>query len=224
MSALNCIKRNKIFHTFLISHVLVSSAFVSIPCTTIDSFPATCKSTNNPHESQGSRYHHNHNYRAKSISSLFAHGDTILMDDEPLSSRFQRAVVLQRSGDHLSALKEYQTFVKAAEQCELSPSTYAEVHGNIGAIYTKLRQIDEAKKHFKIALSYREIGSAHVNLALLALSEGQTSSDPNDGIQALKTAREHCRKAADLNDDVNSVNTANKLLGDIEIMLQRAGG
>jgi tetratricopeptide (TPR) repeat protein len=221
MSTLNCIKRNKIFHTFLISHVIVSSAFVTIPCMTVESFTATCKSTN-PHESQGSRYHHNQNYCPESISSLFAHGDTILMDDEPLSARFQRAVVLQRSGDHLSALKEYQTFVKAAEQCELSPSTYAEVHGNIGAIYTKLRQIDEAKKHFKIALSYREIGSAHVNLALLTLSEGQTSSDPSDGIKALKTAREHCRKAADLNDDVNSVNTAKKLLRDIETMLQSA--
>ena len=41
--------------------------------------------------------------------------DMILAEDKPLSSRFQRAVVLKRAGDDSSALIEYQTFIKAAE-------------------------------------------------------------------------------------------------------------
>ena len=57
-----------------------------------------------------------------SSSSIFAGApnngnmnDMILAEDEPLSSRFQRTVVLQTAGDHSSALTEYHTFVKAAE-------------------------------------------------------------------------------------------------------------
>ena len=177
-----------------------------------------------PPKSQRSWRHHRKQVEGKTITSVFAQGDFVLADDEPLSSRFQRAVVLQRAGDHMSALKEYQTFVKAAEQCEVSPATYAEVHGNIGAIYTKLKQKVEARKNFEIALNYREIGSAHVNLALLTLAEGQLSSDPRVGLRALNEAKEHCRKAVELDDDINSVNGATRLLGDIEKMLQRAGG
>ena len=153
-----------------------------------------------------------------SFTTLFAHGDAILADDEPLSARFQRAVVLQRAGDHMLALKEYQTFVKAAEQCDVSPSTYAEVYVNMGAVYTKLREKKEARKCFESALQYREIGNAHVNLALLVLSEGQSSLDPRDGMKALNLAKEHCSKAVELNDDVHSVNGATRLLGDIEKM------
>ena len=41
--------------------------------------------------------------------------DMILAEDEPLSSRFQKAVVLQTAGDHSSALTEYHTFIKSAE-------------------------------------------------------------------------------------------------------------
>lgn len=156
-------------------------------------------------------------------SLLSAHGDAVLADDEPLSSKFQRAVVLQRAGDHMSALKEYQTFVKAAEQCDVAPETYAEVHVNMGAIYMKLRDRKEARNSFETALKYRELGSARVNLALLALAEGQQSSNPSDGINALKEAEGHCLKALEINDDANSVRSANKLLGDIQKMLGQAG-
>jgi tetratricopeptide (TPR) repeat protein len=101
--------------------------------------------------------------------------DMILAEDEPLSSRFQRAVVLQRAGDHRSALTEYQTFIKAAESCDVSPELYAEVHVNMGAIYTKLKDRNKAKQNFQKALFHRQLGSAHVNLALLALADGQMS-------------------------------------------------
>lgn len=163
---------------------------------------------------------HNDKVQKKSTTSLFAEGDFVLADDEPLSARFKRAVVLQRAGEHMSALKEYEIFVQAAEQCEVSPKTYAEVLVNIGAIYTKLKQKDEARKHFETALNHREIGSAHVNLALLTLSEGQLSSDPTVILKALNDAKEHCKKAIDLDDDIHSVNGATRLLGDIKKMLK----
>ena len=149
-----------------------------------------------------------------------------LADDEPLSSRFQRAVVLQRAGDHMSALNEYQIFVKAAEQCDVSPAMYAEVLINMGAIYfSKLKDKQKARQQFETALTYRDIGSAHVNLALLTLSESQfQSSNPNTGVNiaedALLTARDHCTQAIQLNDNINTVNGATRLLNDIEAMLQ----
>jgi len=149
--------------------------------------------------------------------------DMILAEDEPLSSRFQRAVVLQRAGDHRSALTEYQTFIKAAESCDVSPELYAEVHVNMGAIYTKLKERNKAKQNFQKALFHRQLGSAHVNLALLALADGQMSRDPRDGISALREARMHCLKALEIDDDAHSTNGATRLLKDVENMLQQAG-
>ena len=160
----------------------------------------------------------------KSITSLLAYGDAVLADEEPLSSKFQRAVVLQRAGDHESALKEYETFVKAAKQCDVSPATYAEVHVNMGAIYTKMKRRGEARKNFEIALEFRELGSAHVNLALLTLSEGRLSTDPKVIKQSLNDAKNNCEKAIRINDDVSSVNSARRLLGDIKKMLDQVGG
>jgi len=197
----------------------------------IDGFSTSCIITTHAHSTvqmniqhQSPPYHGNpfilHKYNHN--LALQAHGDVIMADDEPLSSKFQRAVVLQRAGDHLSALKEYQIFVKAAEQCDVSPEMYAEVHVNMGAIYTKLKDRIEARNNFETALKYREMGSAHVNLALLALAEGQVSTDPRDGMDALKEAEGHCRKAVELDDDVHSVNGATRLLGDIEKMLRSA--
>lgn len=148
----------------------------------------------------------------------------ILADDEPLSSKFQRAVVLQRAGDYSSALEEYETFVKAAKSCNVSPEKYAEVHVNMGAVYMKLGKRKEAKTNFEVALMYRQIGNAHVNLALLTLAEGQKSVDPADGMKALKEAEEHCRIAVDLNEDSYSFQRASTLLVDIEKMLAQVNG
>ena len=153
------------------------------------------------------------------ITSRFSHRDN-LADDEPLSSRFKRAVVLQRAGEHMEALKEYEIFINAAKQCDVSPSKYAEVLVNVGAIYTKLQQKDNAIHYFESALEYRDIGSAHVNLALLTLSKGQMSVDNVVRRNALLKAKEHCQKAIALNDDVYSVNSATKLMKDIEKLLQ----
>lgn len=146
--------------------------------------------------------------------------DVILADDEPLSARFQRAVVLQRAGDHMGALKEYETFIKAAESCDVDQEAFAEVHVNVGAVNFKLKNMAEAKRNFQKALKFREMGSAHINLALLALAEGKASIDPLDGIDALKTAQIHCQRVLQLNDDKAAVRMAEKLLRDIKIMLQ----
>lgn len=151
---------------------------------------------------------------------LSRNNDVVLADDEPLSARFQRAVVLQRAGDHMGALKEYETFIKAAESCDVDQEAFAEVHVNVGAINFKLKNMAEAKRNFQKALSFREMGSAHINLALLALAEGKASIDPSDGIDALKTAQIHCQRVLQLNDDKAAVPMAEKLLRDIEIMLQ----
>eukprot|EP00591_Stephanopyxis_turris_P000520 CAMPEP_0195527700 /NCGR_PEP_ID=MMETSP0794_2-20130614/29570_1 /TAXON_ID=515487 /ORGANISM="Stephanopyxis turris, Strain CCMP 815" /LENGTH=198 /DNA_ID=CAMNT_0040658677 /DNA_START=33 /DNA_END=629 /DNA_ORIENTATION=+ len=142
--------------------------------------------------------------------------------DEPLSVMFQRGVVLQRMGDYESALSEYEMFVEAAKQCDVSPQKYAEVHGNIGAVHMKRRDGVAARRHFEEALRHREIGSTHVNLALLTLKEGSTTSDPSKGFGALKAAETHCRRAIALDDDSRSGATATKLLSDIEGMIEQA--
>ena len=179
-------------------------------------------SNNKPHDKLKGRHNKLLSSSTSSITTLFiSNNDVNLADDEPLSSRFKRAVVLQRAGEHLSALKEYEMFINAAKQCDVSPTKYAEVLVNVGAIYTKIKQNDKALQYFKDAVRYRDdIGSAHVNIALLTLSEGQASMDNNVRRDALVKAKEHCLKAVSINDDVYSVNSAIKLLKDIEKLLQ----
>jgi len=48
----------------------------------------------------------------------------ISMEEIPLNQIFQKAVVLQRSGDRSGALREYQHFLKVAESNEVDPSLY----------------------------------------------------------------------------------------------------
>jgi tetratricopeptide (TPR) repeat protein len=92
--------------------------------------------------------------------------------EESLMGLFQRAIVLQRSGAPREALEEYQRFIKAAEQCDVNPQKYAEVYCNMGACEIKLRNREMAQHYFELALRRRTIGTAHVNLALLALQQG----------------------------------------------------
>jgi len=148
-----------------------------------------------------------------------------IMNDESLLLRFQRAVVLQRAGQYNDALREYQTFVKAAESCNVSPEMYAEVHVNMGAIYMKLKDWTKARNNFKRAIDHRRRGkddddddennvrsaaSAHVNLALCLLAErqelslkgaagattgGTSALDRSRDVSALQEARYHCQRA-----------------------------
>jgi tetratricopeptide (TPR) repeat protein len=132
--------------------------------------------------------------------------------------------MLQRSGDHEAALKEYDMFIKAAKSLDVSPERYSEVHINIGAAQIKNRNMEEAKYHFEQALGYRQIGKAYVNLAVLALQKASMTMDPSEGIAALQEAKIHCEKALALNDDRQSTVTANRLIDDIDRMLQQSRG
>lgn len=162
-------------------------------------------------------------------SSSAGGGGTATKDgEEPLSAMFQRAVVLQRAGNHEDALVIYERFVKAAKQCDVSPVLYAEVHVNMGAAHLKQKNAALAKFHFEQALKYRSVDTAHVNLALLALQEGSRISDPNKGIAALTNAKWHCeqalqlkKKGKDNSSNPQTQTTAMHLLEDIQRMFAR---
>lgn len=150
--------------------------------------------------------------------------DMVLENEEPLSVIFQRGVVLQRSGDHEGALKEYKLFIKAAEGCGVSPNMFAEVHVNIGAVYFKdIRNEDKAKHHFELAIGYRPVGTAYVNLALIALRKGANAgtSDPATGRACLEEARTYLEKAIELNDTEQSKQAAIRLLEDVEAITKQ---
>lgn len=166
-------------------------------------------------------YHDLHGNRSITNTSL-NEGKTIELDnDENLKALFQRAVVLQRSGSHLEALEEYERFIKAAKSTHQEPEKYAEVFVNMGAIQLKMKNREMAKHYFKEAINNRKIGTAYVNLALLALQEGSQSTDPQAGLTALTEAKDLCELATELKDDKQSLSAAAKLLQDIDIMLKQ---
>lgn len=145
---------------------------------------------------------------------------TELENEEPLSVIFQRAVVLQRAGSHEEALREYEFFLKAAQQCNVDPFRYAEVYGNMGALYLRQQNYEAARHHLLKALSYRpKLGTAHVNLAVVALQQASMANPPNSGRQLVEQAQEHCQDALEANADPRSVAMAKRLLEDIHRML-----
>ena len=50
------------------------------------------------------------------------------MEEVPLAQIFQKAVVLQRSGDRSGALREYQQFLNVAKSHDVDPSLYVSSH------------------------------------------------------------------------------------------------
>jgi len=172
------------------------------------------------------------------------------MDEVPLNQIFQKAVVLQRSGDRSGALYEYEQFLKVAQSHDVDPSLYAEVHANMGAICAmqgkgtdsntisheqKAATRIKAKEAFMEAVKYRpSLGSAWVNLALLLLAEGKdvgTITDANLSQKEqsttvesiLKEARQCCERALGMdNEDERSRALANKLIGDIDSMMRQS--
>ena len=143
-------------------------------------------------------------------------------NEEPLSLLFQRAVVLQRAGNYDKAMEEYNIILKAAKQVDLKVEQYAEVHVNLGALYLRQkRNVEQAKHHFAMALSHRQMGVAHVNLAVLMLQELTKNNvrDKQQGREILIAAREHCQNAITLKDDDQAQVMATRLLSDIDEML-----
>ena len=147
-----------------------------------------------------------------------------LENEEPLDVMFKRAVVLQRSGSHPDeALREYGLFLKAAKQIpQVEPHMYAEVYGNMGALYLKLQNFEEAQRHLTQALEYRpKFGTAHVNLAVVCLQQATANDDGNQAFELINRAQQHCEKALECNSDPRSVGMAQKLLTDIDQMLSK---
>ncbi|KAL3777374.1 hypothetical protein ACHAWO_009681 [Cyclotella atomus] len=158
------------------------------------------------------------------------------MDEVPLAQIFQRAMVLQRSGIRDDAIKAYEEFLQVAELHNVDPSLYAEVYANMGAIFamqgkdsdTKERKHEirqKAKASFQKAVEYRPgLGTAWVNLALLLLAEGKDNSgyDAFAVEKVLKEARSCCERALGMeNEDKRSWQLANKLIGDIDVMMKQ---
>eukprot|EP00614_Pseudopedinella_elastica_P008321 CAMPEP_0172588864 /NCGR_PEP_ID=MMETSP1068-20121228/7705_1 /TAXON_ID=35684 /ORGANISM="Pseudopedinella elastica, Strain CCMP716" /LENGTH=154 /DNA_ID=CAMNT_0013384321 /DNA_START=141 /DNA_END=605 /DNA_ORIENTATION=- len=125
------------------------------------------------------------------------------------------ALVKQRAGQYAEAEADYNIFLASAEQIDAPPGSVAEVHVNLGQI--RARQADRAgaRAHFLEALRFRNLGSAHVNLALLALAEGQAAPGRMDA-RALEEALWHCEAALQAGDSgggqVKSI--AEKIMGD----------
>jgi len=138
--------------------------------------------------------------------------------EESLVHLFQRALVMQRSGDGEGALIEYERFIKAAKQCDVPPKQYAEVFVNMGAIELKLGHMEMAEHRFKQALKKRPLGNAHVNLAALSLQQLEKTTERSKALELIARAQSHCEKAVGLNDEDNSATMASKLLVDIHKM------
>lgn len=154
-----------------------------------------------------------------------------LENEEPLSVMFQRAVVLQRAGSYPAALEEYDLFLKAARQCSVDPIRYAEVHVNRGAIFLRQGETASAQEEFEAALEHRPtMGTALVNLAVLALQQASQSQSPQVGLECLETAQFYCQKVLDAaaaslpspDQDPQSVATATRLLKDIQQMIDQS--
>jgi len=133
-----------------------------------------------------------------------------------LQSTFDTALALQRAGDPAGALARYELFVQAAEQCDVPPVTYAEVLVNMGTIYARRQEAVPARDLFERALRSRDIGSAHLNLALLDLAAGAEPISGHMRIDVLERAEKHCRRTIELRDDPNSFAVAQRVLRDIE--------
>ncbi|GFH56854.1 hypothetical protein CTEN210_13330 [Chaetoceros tenuissimus] len=155
--------------------------------------------------------------------SLQIHHQSFSSNDESLSTRFSRAVILQRSGEYSQALEEYQTFIKAAESLDIETTTYAEVYINMGSTYMKLSRYEEAKECFLKGIEMREMGSAYLNLALLVLAQGQQTQDRQAGVDALVEAKGYLMNVVRLKDDERSLQAALKLMKDINDMLVKSG-
>jgi uncharacterized protein HemY len=99
-------------------------------------------------------------------------------------------------------LQQYDLFLKAAVQWDIDPKQYTEFHVNMGALYLRLQDSSQAEHHFTQALSHRSsMGTAHVNLAALALQSLAQVQDQARGLEILGRAKTHCIDALQLYDD-----------------------
>ena len=141
-------------------------------------------------------------------------------ESSSLLGQFRLGLTKQRAGDADGALDAYEVFVNAAQEYGAPPHTFAEVLVNMGILHAQRRHHMAARASFERALECRPLASAHVNLALLCLAEGSAAAKAEGllgsmPVNALHAAKEHCWSAIELNDDERSVETAERLLGDM---------
>ncbi len=74
---------------------------------------------------------HHHQFAGTGTSSILLSmkqaddgSDSSRIEDMPLNQIFQKAVVLQRSGDRSGSLEEYYRFLKVAEYHDVDPTLY----------------------------------------------------------------------------------------------------
>eukprot|EP00622_Pseudochattonella_farcimen_P007316 FR743276.1.p1 GENE.FR743276.1~~FR743276.1.p1 ORF type:complete len:235 (+),score=19.47 FR743276.1:46-705(+) len=142
---------------------------------------------------------------------------------ETLTALFNKGLTKQRSGDHVGAQTDYELFLASADEVGVPEGTVAEVHVNLGQIRVRAGDLDGAKGHFRKALESREVSAARVNLALLAMMEGQRKArtvEKQSGmieLECLETAIRESEKALEANDgDQRSSAMAAKILADAQ--------
>mmetsp|Transcript_38423 Transcript_38423/g.91987 ORF Transcript_38423/g.91987 Transcript_38423/m.91987 type:complete len:218 (-) Transcript_38423:42-695(-) len=182
----------------------------------------------------GVTHRHRPSLRSASGSSVSLRLGESPQEEQPLNQIFQKAVVLQRSGDREGALDEYTRFLRVAISNDVDPELFAEVYANVGAIYAmqskgeadkgaraKLR--DRAKSAFQEAVRHRpSLGSAWCNLALLLLAEGKDMGGHADPSSIIKEARSCCERALAIDNDVEqSRELAYRLIRDIDNLTKK---
>lgn len=119
---------------------------------------------------------------------------------------FEEAIKLQNTGNFKDAISIYNSLISTMEDYCVPKKAMSEIYVNLGKISSQQTDFKTAKKHFEMALKHRpNLGTAHVNLALLALSQGKVTSVSTDSKnvkdktsvkrESLLVAIKHCRKA-----------------------------
>ena len=134
-----------------------------------------------------------------------------------LTGIWERALLQQRAGNTVSAMREYNLFLAAAAECNVPAASLAEVHVNMGQLMCRMGDSASAREHFISACEHRSLATAHVNLVLLTLADGSNDKLPGKiEHTVLNEAKKHAEAAlvADERDD-RSVEVALKIIKDI---------
>jgi tetratricopeptide (TPR) repeat protein len=160
------------------------------------------------------------------VFSMSASTDEMSSSSFSLSKIFNTALALHQSGDHHEAVVQYELFLEAAKSVGAPDESLAEVHCNLGQIKARKGDRFGAKESFMEALRHRSLATAHVNLALLLLAEGETQisgSKKSVLISVLEDARDHCEAAIASVDGTSerTVETAKRIVADISRALTK---
>ena len=132
-----------------------------------------------------------------------------------LEAIWERALCLQRAGDSAKAIEEYELLVAAAEASGAPPASLSEAHINMGQLKARLGDRQGARDHIHTALETRSLATAHINLALLELADGEEAGCMST--DALNAAIKHCKRALSAEEsNEESLEMARKILADAQ--------